>query len=429
MNATLEKIENSEAHFKFSIEAEKFEIALEKSFKKNVNNYKIPGFRKGKVTRAVLESKMGPEVLYQDALDFVVPEEYAATLKELDLNPVGDPDIEVGSIEKGKPLSIKVSVPITPEVTLGTIEGLEVKVPKTREVTDKDIERYLEGLRSRNKKVRDKLDESALSGDTLTIDYKCTVEDTTYDDVLDYKFMLDLNNPILGFEDHLLGAQKGDSLNIENHFPADYSLKQLAGKKARFIVTVKKVEDIQLRELDDQFAQEVGKVQNLKELRLKAKRELDEMASLRSTNLLRQAIIKAMLEKCEVTVPEFLVLERAKDMLDQLSKQLAAEGGDIDLYLQMTRKKPESFKKQMWEEAKNAVKTEFILDKIIKEKDFQVSEEELDQGAEVFASQIGMDKEDARKNLGPLMNKVLFELKAEKAIQYVIDHAKIAVDQ
>lgn len=428
MNATLEKIENSEAFFSFSIETEKFEKALEKSFKKNVNNYKIPGFRKGKVTRAVVESKLGPEVLYQDALDFVVPEEYAATLQELELKPVGDPDIEVGYIEKGKPLSIKVCVPITPEVTLGTIEGLEVKVPKTQEVADKDIERYLENLRSRNKKVIDKLDEPASDGDTLTIDYKCTVGDTSYDDVIDYKFMLDLSNPILGFEDNLLGAKKGDSLNIENHFPADYSLRQLAGKKARFIVTVKKVENIQLRELNDKFAQEVGKVENLEELRIKAKKELVEMASLHSTNILRQAIIKAMLEKCDVTVPEFLIMEQAKDMLDQFSKQLATEGGDIDLYLQMTNKKPESFKKQMWEDAKNAVKTEFILDKIINEKGFEVSEEELEQGAEVFASQIGMDKENARKNLGPLVNKLIFELKAERAIQYMIDHAAITIE-
>lgn len=428
MDATLEKIENSEAFFNFSIEAEKFEKALEKSFKKNINNYEIPGFRRGKVTRAVLESKLGAEVLYQDALDFVVPEEYAATLQELELEPVGDPDIEVGYIEKGKPLSIKVCVPITPEVILGTIEGLEVKVPKKREVTDKDIERYLEELRSRNKKVMDKFDEPASPGDTLTIDYKCTVEDTAYDDVIDYKFMLDLSNPILGFEDNLLGAKKGDSLSIENHFPANHSLKQLAGKKARFIVTVKKVENIQLRELDDQFAQEVGKVKNLEELRIKAKKELVEMASLRSTNILRQAIIKAMLEKCDVTVPEFLIMQRAKDMLDQFSKQLAAEGGDIDLYLQMTHKKPESFKKQMWEEAKNAVKTEFILDKIINEKGFEISEEELDKGAEVFASQIGMDKGNARKSLGPLVNKVLFELKAEKAIQYMIDHAQITIE-
>lgn len=429
MNATLEKVENSEAYLEFMIEAEKIEEGLEKSYKKNVKKYNIPGFRKGSAPRSRLESKYGPEVLYEDAIDFVVPNEYYAAIKELNLKTIGEPDIEVGYIVKGKPVNVKVRVPVKPEVSLGKLEGLEIKVPKPYEVTEKDIEKYLQDLCSKNKTVIDKAKEHAALGDTVTIDYECTVEDTDVGGKEENcKIILGSDSFFPGLEEKLVGVKKGDKLNVEVSFPQEHPAVQLAGKNAFFKVKVKNVENIQLRELNDQFAQEVAKLNSLEELRLDAKQKIVEMASQRDLNMKKQAVIKALLNACEFDVPEPLVMQQAQSMLEEFTNHLKAEGGTIELYLQMNNMDFASFKKQMWENAKIVIKSNCLLEKIIEEKNFEVTDEELNNGIEAFGISIGMARENAKKeNIGPLVNKVSFDLKADKAVQYVLNHAVITI--
>src|SRR5665648_205925 len=282
MNVTLEKVENSEAYFEIVIEAGKFEKGLEESYKKNVKNYNIPGFRDGSAPRTIIESKYGPEVLFQDAIDFVVPDEYYAAIKELELKTFGEPDIEVGYIIKGEPISVKVRVPVKPEFTLAKLEGLEIKLPKADEVTEIDINKYLKDMQSKNKIVIDKSKEPAALGDTVTFDYKSTIEDDAFEGQENFKLILGSDAFFLGFEDKLVGVKKGDKLNVEITLPKEHLAVQLAGKNAQFMVTVKNVENIQFRELNDQFAQEIANVNTLEELRLEAKKKLLEMASLLS---------------------------------------------------------------------------------------------------------------------------------------------------
>jgi len=429
MNVTLEKTENSEAYFDFVIEAEKFEKSIEKSYKKNVKKYNIPGFREGSAPRAMLESKFGPEIFLADAIDFVVPDEYYAAIKQLELKPIGEPDIEVGYILKGKPVNVKVRVPVKPEVILGKLEGLEITVPKIDEVTEKDIEKHLQALCAKNKIVIDKPDEPAVLGDTVTFDYKCTVEDSDsdLDSQEDFKLVLGSDIFFPGFEDKLLGVKKGDELNITIGFPNEHQVTQLAGKKALFKVIVKNVENIQIRELTDQFAKEIANVNNLEELRLEAKKKLLEMASLRSSDARKRAVIKNVMDTCALSVPESVIMEQAHAMLEQFSNELASQGGSVEQYLQMTNSNVALLKKQMWEEAKFLIKSRYIFEKIIEEKGFEVNAEELNNGLESFATSIGMDKENARENLGPLVEKVLFDLKADKAAQYLVDHAVITI--
>jgi trigger factor len=429
MNVILEKVEKGEAYFQFTIEAKKFEDCLKKAYKKNVKNYNIPGFRKGNVPQDILEAKLGANIFYADALDLVVPDEYYAAIKELELTPFGDPDIEVGNIEKGKPLSVKVVVPLQPEVKLGKIEGLEIKVAKTKEVTELDIEKYIEDLRTRHRKVIDKSEEPAALGDTVTVDYKCTVEDTDYGTVENYKLALNPDSFILGFEDQLIGAKKGESRHIEKEFPVEHAVMQLAGKTAHFEVEVKSVEFIELRELNDQFALEIAKVNNLEELRLDAKNKLLQMTSERATTSKKQAIIKALLDVSEVSVPDFLVMQQAKAMLEDFQNGLTSQGGSLDLYVQMNNTSTEVLKKQIWDDAKIITQSNYILDKIIREKGIEVSEEEFNKGIEAFAISINMDPENARENLGPLVDKVLFDLKADKAVQYLLDCAVLSNEE
>ena len=280
MNVILKKIENSEAYLEFEIEAGVFDKGLEKAYRKVVKELDVPGFRKGTASRAVVEAQFGLQILLEDAMEMVVPDAYHAAIRELKLDTMGEPDIEVGYIVSGQPVTVKVNVAIRPEVILGQIDGLEVMVPEAKPVTDE---------------------------------------------------------------------------------------------------------------------------------------------------LKKQAVVAAALEQCDFAVPEYLVMEQATSMLDQFKKQLESQGGSIDMYLQLVGSNVENLKREIWKDAKNATRTSFMLDKLIEEKGFEISEEELDKGIEAFAIQIGMKTENAKQNLGPLVDQVVYKLKTEKAIQYLVDHAVIKI--
>ncbi|NMA70182.1 MAG: trigger factor [Desulfitobacterium sp.] len=425
MNAVLEKIEKSEAHFNFKVEYKVFEEALDKVYKIKRGNYEVPGFRKGKAPRFAIEAKYGETIFYQEALDMLMPNEYQAAVDKLELKTMGEPDIEVGYIEKGKDLDVKVVVPVLPEVTLGEIEGIEVTIPKAEEVTEKDIDRQLEMLQIKNKKVTDRGMEPAVIGDTVTIDYDCELDGNKLDPVHDYQTILDEEVGFLGFESQLVGKKKGDIVELEKVFPDDFPQKQLVGKTARFQITVKKVEKIETLPLDDTFAQEVGKVKNLEELRQRTREELEQAAHQRYLMARNKAIYMELFKRCKVEIPEFLIMQRATGILQQFEEQVRSEGGTVELYLQMMNKTQEELKNEIWEDAENSLKSEYIMDEVIKEKGYTVTEEEIDEGCREFALSVNMDPENAREKLGPLVSKVEFDLKVEKAFQYVLEHAKI----
>lgn len=428
MNAVLENIENSEAHFRFTIDYKVFADALEKTYRKNKKNYQAAGFRKGNVPRSVIEAQYGPTVFYQEALDLIMTEEYKKAVESLALNTIGDPDIEVGEIEKGQELSVKASVPVVPEVTLGQLEGIEVVMPKAREVKERDIDKVLEELQYKNKKITDKEMAPAEKGDTVTVDYDCELDGTKFEPVVDYKALLDDSSDTMGFEGQLEGAQKGDILDIKKVLPHDHQQPQIAGKTACFKVTVKKVERIEILPLDDAFAQKVGNVSTMEEFRAEIKKNLEQAAAQRVQMQRNNAILSELFKRCQVKIPESLIMQRAMSMLEQFSGQLEAEGGTLDLYLQLINKKSGDFKREVWEDAENSLKADYILDKIIKEKGYTVSEEELNQGCEEFALSINMSPENAGQKLGPLVHKVEHDLKAEKAFQYLLEHAVIRED-
>lgn len=429
MNAVLENIENSEAHFRFTIDYKAFAEALEKTYKKNKKSYPVAGFRKGNVPRSVIESHYGPTVFYQEALDLIMTEEYQKAVESLALNTIGDPDIEVGEIEKGQELSVKASVPVVPEVTLGQLEAIEVVMPKTREIRAADIDRVLDELQYKHKKITDKEMAPAEKGDTVTVDYDCELEGAKFEPVVAYKALLDDSSDTMGFELQLEGAQKGDILTIEKVLPQDHPQPQLAGKTVSYQVTVKKVERIEILPLDDAFAQKVGNVSRMEEFRAEIKKNLEEAAAQRVQMQGNNAILSELFKRCQVKIPESLIMQRAMSMLEQFSGQLEAEGGTLDLYLQMMNKKRGDFKKEVWADAGNSLKADYILDKIIEEKGYSLSEEELQRGCEKFALSINMSPENTRQNLGPLVRKVEYDLKAEKAFQYLWEHAVIKEDE
>ncbi len=426
MEAKLEKIENSEAYIAFEVDAEKFEEGLEKAYRKVVKQVSIPGFRKGRVPRPLLEAHYGKEILYQDALEEIVPEAYEEALGQLDIKALAQPEIDIDEIEDGKPIKIQARVAVKPEFELGDLEGLEVSVPYFQ-VTDQDVANSLEDMQARYTKLSEKNEEPAEMGDTLEIDFEGFIEGEAFPGGQgeDYPLELGSNTFIPGFEEQLVGLKVGESKDVEVTFPEDYHVEDLAGKDVVFKVNVKKIETKIMRDLDDDFAQEVSSFDTLAELRDDIKANLEKAAATQKQELIKREVLAQALLKCEIPVADAVVDIQLERMLEEFGQRMALQGLSLEQYFQITGSNSEDFYTELRPEAERIVKTNFMLEKIVEEKGFTVSDEEIDKQIENMANDLGMEVEEARENLKGLMEDLELSIKIDKAIEYLVDNAII----
>ncbi len=426
MEAKLEKIENSEAYIAFEVDAEKFEEGLEKAYRKVVKQVSIPGFRKGRVPRPLLEAHYGKEILYQDALEEIVPEAYEEALGQLDIKALAQPEIDIDEIEDGKPIKIQARVAVKPEFELGDLEGLEVSVPYFQ-VTDQDVANSLEDMQARYTKLSEKNEEPAEMGDTLEIDFEGFIEGEAFPGGQgeDYPLELGSNTFIPGFEEQLVGLKVGESKDVEVTFPEDYHVEDLAGKDVVFKVNVKKIETKIMRDLDDDFAQEVSSFDTLAELRDDIKANLEKAAATQKQELIKREVLAQALLKCEIPVADAVVDIQLERMLEEFGQRMALQGLSLEQYFQITGSNSEDFYTELRPEAERIVKTNFMLEKIVEEKGFTVSDEEIDKQIENMANDLGMEVEKARENLKGLMEDLELSIKIDKAIEYLVDNAII----
>lgn len=426
MEAKLEKIENSEAYIEVEVDAEKLETGLEKAYRKVAKQVSIPGFRKGKVPRPLLEAHFGKEILYQDALEYIIPEAYQEAVEKLNIEPIAQPEFDISEIEAGKALKFSAKVPLKPEVKLGNLEGLEIKIPKI-EVTEKDVDNRLEEMRIRYAELIVKEEEPAELKDVLTINFEGFIDGEPFEGGKgeDYQLELGSSTFIPGFEEQLVGVRAGESKEVNVTFPESYGAEDLAGKEAVFKVEVKKIETKKPRELNDEFAQEVSQFDSLAELREDIEKALNEMVEFRKQEIIKGEILAEILNKCEVTVPEAIVNAQIQKMLQGFEQRLASQGLTLENYLQYTNSTEEDLKNDIKADAERMVKGDFILEKVIEEKGIEVSDEELDKKVEELGRTMGLDLDQAREKLIYMMDEIRFNLKMDKAVQYLIDNASI----
>ncbi len=424
MEAKLEKIENSEAYIAIEVDAEKFEEGLEKAYRKVVKQVGIPGFRRGRVPRPLLEAHYGKEILYQDALEEIVPDAYQEALEQLDIKALAQPEIDINEIEDGKPFKFQVRVAVKPEFELGDLEGLEVSIPYFH-VTDQDVDNRLEEMRSRYTELFEKIEEPAEMGDILEIDFEGFIEGEAFPGGQgdDYPLELGSNTFIPGFEEQLVGLKVGESKDVEVAFPADYHAEDLAGKDAVFKVNVKKIETKKMRDLDNDFAQEVSTFDTLAELREDIKANLEEITATQKQELIKREVLSQALLKCEIPVADAVVDVQLDRMLEQFGQRMAVQGLSLEQYFQITGSNPEVFYTELRPEAEKTVKTNFMLEKIVEVKGFTVSDEEIDKQIEKMANDLGMEVEKARENLKDLMEDLELGIKIDKAVEYLVDNA------
>ncbi|CFX81965.1 Trigger factor [Syntrophomonas zehnderi OL-4] len=426
MSAKLEKIENSEAYLHIEVEAEVFEKGLQKAYKKVVKQVAIPGFRKGRVPRELLEAHFGKEILFEDALEYVVPDAYEKALEELNIDPIAQPEFDFEEIQDDNILKFNAKVAVKPDVKLGQLEGLEVNIP-VFELKEEDVDARLEEMSARYAQLIEKVDEAADNGDTVNIDFEGFVDGEAFPGgtAENYQLVLGSGTFIPGFEEQIVGLKKGDSTDVKVDFPQDYHAAELAGQAAVFKVTVNKVESKQLRALDDEFAQEVSQFETIAELREDTRKNLQQMLETQKNNFLKEAVLDKALEGCEIEVPPAAVKMQINHMLTQFSDRLRMQGLSLEQYFQFTGRTLEEFNAEAEPEAEKTARSNFMLEKIMEEKGISVSEEEVEKHIAEIAESMGIEPEQAKQNLSGVMDEIEFGLKMDKAIQYLVDHAVV----
>lgn len=425
MEAKLAKIENSEAYIEVQVDADKLEEGLQNAYRKVVKEVSLPGFRRGRVPRQILEAHFGKEILYQDAVEYVVPDAYEKALSELDIQAMAPPEFDIEEIDADKGCKFTARVAVRPEFELGDVDAIEIKIPRF-EVTDEDVANNLEDMRQSYAQIVEK-DEPAENGDTVEIDFEGFIDGEAFAGGKgeDYSLELGSGTFIPGFEEQLVGTRPGEEREVNVVFPENYHSPDLAGKDALFKVVVKKVQGRKLRPLDDELVQEMSRFDTVDELTQDVRATLERMANSRRTEMIKQEVLEKALEQQEILVPAAAVDVQLERMLEQFSQRLATQGLSLEQYFQLTNSSEDDFHTEVRPEAERVVKSNLVLEKVIEEKGIAVSDEELNQQIDDAARGMGIDPEKVREGLMGIRDNIELSIKMDKAMQYLVDHAKV----
>ena len=424
MSAKWEKLEGNQGVLTIEVDAKKVDEGLDYAFKKVVKDVTFPDSAKGKVPRAIFERRFGVEVLYQDALDYLLPTAYAEAVKETGIHPVDSPEIDIEQMEKGKNLIIKATVTVKPEVKLGEYKGLEVEKQDV-DVTDEEVEKELEALRERYAELVVK-EEPAEMGDTVVIDFEGFQDGEAFEGGKGENYSLELGSGqfIPGFEEQLVGMKSGDEKEINVTFPEEYHAKELAGKPAVFKVKVHEVKAKELPELDDEFAKDVDEeAETLEELKNKIRTRLEETKKTVADNKIRETVIQKAAENAEIDIPKIMIENEIDRMIREFEQRLHMQGMNLNLYYQFTDDNEESLREKMREDAEKRVRSSLTLEAIAEAENLEVTEDEVEEELKKMADMYNMKVEDVKKVFGNL-DVLKEDLKIQKAVDFLVENSK-----
>lgn len=428
MKVSMEKIEKNVVKLEITVEADKFNEAMKKSYKKNVKRFNVPGFRKGKAPMNIIEKYYGEGVLYEDAINFCCDETYPEALTQNDIKPVDYPQIDIVEIGKGKDFKYTAKVTVVPEVELGEYKGIEVK-KNTYEVKEEDIENKLKGMQERNARIQTKEDGAVEDGNIAVIDFKGFVDGTAFEggEGHDYPLQIGSGTFIDNFEQQLIGCKKGEEKEVKVKFPEQYGREDLNGKEAMFKVTVKEIKVKELPAIDDEFVKEVSEFDTLAQLKEDIKKKMEEENTLRADREFEETVIDAVCEKAEVEIPEVMISKEIDNMLRDLEMRLRYQGLDLNTYYQYTNSSEDKVRDYMKETANKRVKTELVLNKLAKAENIVATDEEIMEKATEMAKQYGeKDVEKTAKLLASAQRHLLeTDVVNQKVVKFLIDNSKV----
>lgn len=427
MKAEMIKREGNQVVLQLTIGADVFEGGIQKAYLKERGKYNIPGFRKGKVPRQLIEKNFGDGVFFEEAINVVVPEPYGQALDQFALEPVDRPDLDIIEIGKGKDLVVTATVTVKPEVKLGEHMGLEVE-KVAHEVTEEHVDSELERSRDMNARMIVVEDRPVQDGDTLTIDYKGFVGDHQFEGgtAEGQTLVIGSGRFIPGFEEQLVGASVGDEVTVSVTFPEEYHADELAGKEAKFIVNLHGIKAKELPALDDEFAKDTSEFETLEELKADIRKRLEETNGKKAESEQRDKVVTALVDKTEIDVPQVMVDSEINDMLRDFDYQLRYQGLDLEKYLQFSGSSIQDLRAQMQEDALRRVRTSLTIEAVCKAEGIEVSDEEVEAELEKLAEaqKTTVDKlrkSFARDNYAYLKDVIL----SRKTVDFLTDKAVI----
>ncbi|MGE5380299.1 MAG: trigger factor [Methylocystaceae bacterium] len=430
MKTTVETIEKNKVAMEVVIDQERLDRSLDHAYRKLAGKVNIPGFRKGKAPRPIVESFIGYEALLEEALEEVVNDTYSEAIKENDIEPVAQPHIDLVSTEKGQPVVYKATIVTRPEVELGAYTEIAVSVP-TMDVTENDIENRLNLMRNRYAQLETvDADIPAEMGNTLLIDFTGSLEGVPFPggSAEDYSLELGSGRFIPGFEEQLVGAKTGEDVQVNVTFPADYHSADLAGKEAVFAVKVKEIKRKVLAELSDEFAQEVSDYDTLDELKESIKKSMEEMAVVRRKQLATTSVEDQVIANASVDIPEEMVQNRTYQMIEQMGERLAYQGLSLEEYMKSTETSWEDLESEFKADAEKLVRRELVLLAVAKAEGLTVDEEDFEESMSKAAADYGVSVEEVKKSVASSRKRIEEGILLDKAAEFLYEKAQVTVE-
>ena len=417
--------EASQGTLTYDIDVDTIKKGIDQAFKQTQKRIAVPGFRKGHVPRTIFNQMYGEESLYQDALNAVLPDAYDAAVKEASIEPVDQPEIDIVSMEKGQPWTLTAKVAVKPEVKLGDYKDLEVTRQNTR-VSNAEVDEDLERKRQQQAELVLKEDGAAEKGDTVVIDYVGTVDGEEFDggSADNYSLELGSNSFIPGFEDQLVGHKTDEVVDVNVTFPDEYQAKELEGKDALFKVTIHEIKEKQLPELDDEFAKDVDEdVDTLDELMEKTKENIKEQKQAAAKAAIEDEAIQKAVENAEFeAIPQAMLDDDTNRQVQQYLAGMQQQGINPQMYFQITNTTEDDLKDQFSADAESRVKTNLLLEAVVKDANLTASEEEIAQEVKDLAEQYGMEESAIKQALSDDM--LAHDIEVKKAVDLIADSAK-----
>lgn len=426
MSLQVEKLEKNMAKLTIEVSADDLEKAIEKAYQKQKKQISIPGFRKGKVPRQMVEKMYGKEVFYEDAANELIPDAYDKALEECEEDIVSSPKIEVTQIEAGKPFVFTAEVALKPEVKLGKYKG--VKIGKIdAEVTEEDVMAEIDRERENNARNITVEDRPVKDGDMTTLDFEGFVDGEAFEGGKGENYPLTIGSGafIPGFEEQLVGAEIGKEVEVKVTFPEDYQAENLKGKDAVFKCTIKEIKEKELPELDDEFASEVSEFETLAEYKEDVKKNLTEKKEKDAKNAREDAAIKAAVEVSEMEIPDAMLMTQQRQMVDEFAQRITMQGLSMEQYFQFTGTNYQQMVEQVKPQAEERIRSRLVLEAIAKAEKIEATEEDYEKELETMAEVYQMEVDKVKELMGEREKKnIMQDLAVRKAAEFVADNAK-----
>ena len=426
MSVQVEKLEKNMAKLTIEVAAEELEKAIEAAYQKNKSKISIPGFRKGKVPRQMIERMYGKEVFYEDAANALIPDAYEKALDECEEDIVSSPSIDVVQIEAGKPFIFTAEVALKPEVKLGKYKGVKVEKADIT-VTDEEVDAEINKERENNARNIEVTDRAVKDGDITTLDFEGFVDGVAFEGGKGENYPLTIGSGafIPGFEEQLIGAEIGKEVEVNVTFPEDYQAEDLKGKAAVFKCTVKEIKEKQLPELDDEFASEDSEFETLAEYKADVKGKLEERKAKEAKDAKEAAVIEEIVKDSEMEIPEAMLATQQRQMVDEFAQRIQMQGLSIDQYFQFTGSSYEQMIEQVKPQAEKRIQSRLVLEAVAKAENITATDEDYEDELKVMAEAYQMEVEKVKELLPEKsVAQIKEDIAVKKAAEFVVENAK-----